>query len=57
MNHSEQSLSNLFSCFSLGEVGSGEEEKSLGTELFYCANLKAIACCLRGLDGGTEAEP
>lgn len=28
VNHSEQSLSNLFRCFSLGEVGSGEEKNS-----------------------------
>lgn len=28
MNHSEQSLRNLFSCFSLGVVGCEEEKKN-----------------------------
>lgn len=55
VNHSEQRLSDLLSCFSLGQLGVGRRRRVLGTELFYCAYLKAISCCLRGMKGRRQS--
>lgn len=57
MNHGEQNLRNLFSCFSLGVAGYGKEKKIvLLAELFCWSNLKAIPFVFKG-DGRIEAKP